>query len=146
MHKSVCRRPQAGAADSKETQLQLNIKPGRLLQSFSSSFGPPACSPGTAPLCIQPQGMVTSGAQTTHCNQACSQNTSDLFHVALDRSRRLSPLFASCSNPKRFELTFPEICSNSARNCFSSSVSCGPGVGCRGCNTNHTGLCKNCKT
>lgn len=48
------KRCQAGAVDAKITQLQLNIKPGRLLQSLSSSFGPPACSPETAPLSIEP--------------------------------------------------------------------------------------------
>lgn len=52
--KPVWRTSQVGAVDSKKNQLQLNSKPGKLLQSLSSSFGPPACSPGTAPLSIEP--------------------------------------------------------------------------------------------
>lgn len=59
----------------------------------------------------------------------------------------VSPIFLHLARThKGFALTFPEICSNSARNCFSSSFSCGLGVGFRGCNINHTSHCKNCKT
>lgn len=48
VHKAVWRRSQAGTIDSKKNKLQLDTEPGKLPQSLSSSFGPPACSPGTA--------------------------------------------------------------------------------------------------
>lgn len=138
--KAVWRRSQPGTTDSKKNKLQLDTETGSLR----------AWVPALV-LLLPHQGPYPSSSRHKAWTHLVSkQHTTTMrtspkichFHFTwLWVGAEVSHLFLHVATiHKGFALTFPEICSNSARNSFSSSNSCGLGVGIRGCNINHTNI------